>query len=523
MSSRLRQGAVWADDEGFRGCGSLALAYVLGSYFAAGVAWFGGLTHWSLAIAPVTSVRRNFVWRGAGVLLAVAMTIPDRMACRADAAEPSASRPRVLILTDIGDDPDDQQCLVRLLVHANEFDIEGLIATGVGLGQIREQVTRPDLILEQVEAYEQVCSSLARHAPGFPAPDELRRVVKSGSPLRGRKAIGAAHDTDGSNWIIACADRADPRPLHIGIWGGQTDLAQALWRVRQDRGAAGLQKFISNLRVHDIEDQDHLAEWIWQEFPGMFYILDKAPPGEDKRLAVNRGFYLGGDLSLTSRAWIDEHIRSGHGPLGALYPRETDTYPSPQGGVKEADVLTALFLFSNGLGDPDHPEWGSWGGRYELAHDRVYRDAIDAMDGIRDARATVWRWRPDFQNEFMARMDWCVQSREAANHPPVPILNGRAGTSVLELRGRPGASLTLSADGSHDPDGDLLRPRWWVYPEAGTYRGEVILGDADSLQALVTIPPDAAGTTIHVILSLTDAGSPSLTRYRRAIVVVEEP
>lgn len=36
---------------------------------------------------------------------------------------------RVVILTDISNEPDDQQSMVRFLTYANEFDVEGLIAT----------------------------------------------------------------------------------------------------------------------------------------------------------------------------------------------------------------------------------------------------------------------------------------------------------------------------------------------------------------------------------------------------------
>jgi len=38
------------------------------------------------------------------------------------------TKPRLIVLTDIGGDPDGQQSMVRLLLYANEFDIEGLIA-----------------------------------------------------------------------------------------------------------------------------------------------------------------------------------------------------------------------------------------------------------------------------------------------------------------------------------------------------------------------------------------------------------
>ena len=37
-----------------------------------------------------------------------------------------ADRPRLAILTDIGGDPDDQQSMIRLMVYANEFEIEAL-------------------------------------------------------------------------------------------------------------------------------------------------------------------------------------------------------------------------------------------------------------------------------------------------------------------------------------------------------------------------------------------------------------
>src|SRR6478735_3829919 len=42
------------------------------------------------------------------------------------AAEPA--RLRVIVETDAGGDPDDEQSLVRFLVYANEWDVEGIIA-----------------------------------------------------------------------------------------------------------------------------------------------------------------------------------------------------------------------------------------------------------------------------------------------------------------------------------------------------------------------------------------------------------
>ena len=159
-------------------------------------------------------------------------------------------------------------------------------------------------------------------------------------------------------------DRPDPRPLNITIWGGQTDLAQALWRVRADRGGDGLKQFVERIRVYDIGDQDRIVEWIWTEFPGLFYVLGQAAKGRDKRESVYRGMYLGGDQALTSREWMETNIRQSHGPLGALYPTRTWTAPNPHSAIKEGDTPSWFYFLPNGLNVPDHPTWGGWGGRF---------------------------------------------------------------------------------------------------------------------------------------------------------------
>jgi hypothetical protein len=62
------------------------------------------------------------------------------------------TKPRVLVLTDISNEPDDEESLVRFLLYSNEFDVEGLVATtSVWL---RDRI-RPDIIRETVEAYGQ--------------------------------------------------------------------------------------------------------------------------------------------------------------------------------------------------------------------------------------------------------------------------------------------------------------------------------------------------------------------------------
>jgi hypothetical protein len=437
-------------------------------------------------------------------------------------AAPEDQRPRLLVLTDIGGDPDDQQSMIRLLVHANEFEIEGLIASASGTpGELKERLTQPQLIRELIDAYEKVLPNLSRHASGFPTADALRATVKNGNPNRGRAAIGEGHDTEGSRWIISCADEADARPLNITIWGGQTDLAQALWRVRKDRGEAGLKQLQSRLRVFDIDDQDRIHDWLFAEFPDVFYVLSKAPKGADKRLGAYRGMYLGGDESLTSLAWLDRHVRKGHGPLGALYPPRTWTAPNPNSALKEGDTPSWFFFVASGLGDPAHPEWGGFGGRYLTESRGLFRDAKDTVGEVTDARATVWRWRPALQNEFAARMDWCVADDfKEANHPPAAVLNGDTTRGILKLTAKPGATVTLSSAGSTDPDKHALTSRWFIYREPSLKVDGATLSAESGTTTRVNIPTAAVGAELHVVLALTDAGEPALTRYRRAIIQV---
>jgi hypothetical protein len=434
---------------------------------------------------------------------------------------PKEIKPRLLVLTDIGGDPDDQQSMIRLMTYASEFEIEGLIASAAGTpGELKEETTHPDLIREIVGAYGKVRPNLLLHRPDYPSAEALLERVKSGNPRRGVKSLGAGHDTGGSRWVVKAADRDDPRPLNVVIWGGSTDLAQALWRVRNDRTAEGLKRFVGKLRVHAIGHQDDTGPWIVEQFPDLFYVLSKAPEKHDMREGAYRGMYLGGDESLTSREWVDANVRKGRGPLGALYPTKTWTAPNPHGCLKEGDTPSWLYFLPTGLGDAAHPDWGGWGGRFRPSGGGLYRDAADTVGSVSDARATVWRWRPAFQADFAARMAWCVKPARGANHPPVPALNGDKGVGVVELKAGPGEKVKLTAAGSTDPDGGRLSYHWFVYPEAGTYAQDVPLTGATAETTTLTAPADGAGKTLHVVLEVTDNGEPALTRYRRAVIHV---
>lgn len=315
-------------------------------------------------------------------------------------------RPRLAVLTDIGGDPDDQQSMIRLMVYSKELNIRLLAATAAGTrGELKEAITRPDLIHEIVDGYGKVLPGLQRHAEGWPTAETLKGCIVSGNKHRGRDYVGDGHDSDASKRLIQEIDAATPDdPLNITIWGGQTDFAQALWRLRADRGAEQLKVLQHRFRVYDINDQDGIADWTRTEFPGMFYILASKPEGRDRRDGIYRGMYLTGDISTTSREWVDQNIRST-GPLGELYPTKTWTDPNPHGCLKEGDTPAWFFFLPQGGNDPNDPTKPGWGGRFERQTDGWFRDVPFTKDF--DPRTEVSRWRPDFQKDFAMRMSWC--------------------------------------------------------------------------------------------------------------------
>lgn len=427
----------------------------------------------------------------------------------------------MLITTDIGGDPDDQQSLVRLLVHSNEFDIEGIIATASGMpGELDTAVVKPFLVREQIDAYERVYSNLCLHDPNFIQPDSLRKAIKSGNPNRGIAFIGAEHDTEGSEWIVQQIKKDDSRKLHISIWGGQTDFAQALWKLKNTEAPANFAKLISKVQVYDIADQDNIYSYIRSNFRGLFYILSKAPEGKDNRNAAFRGMYLDGNMSLTSPAWISENVKVDHGPLGALYPDKTWTAPNPYSCMKEGDTPSWFYFLENGLNCPENPSFGGWGGRFEADTLNYFKDAEDRIDTLQSARATVWRWRQAFQNDFAARMNWCVKSVKGTNHHPLAVVTDDCTSNVIRLKVDRNKPIMLDASKSTDPDGDSLSFNWWIYSVVAKSGNGVQIENPNSSVTALNFDSSYSGKEVHIILEVSDYGKPSLTAYRRIILKI---
>ena len=468
------------------------------------------------------------------------MLIPLLLSCQLLSGQ-AIQKHRAIILTDIEADPDDTESLVRLLTYANVIDIKGLIAT---TSTHQRNNVHPESIRRVIHAYGEVRANLMKHEAGFPDADSLLLLVKQGLPEYGMKGVGEGKNSQGSDWIIKVLEEDDQRPLWVCIWGGPNTLAQALYEIRRTRTEPEAWKLIAKLRVYTISDQDDTGIWMRKNFPALFYIVSPGGYGSSTWIAINQ---LGPGINndVISNRWLAENIQEGHGPLGAIYP---DVAYGMEG-----DTPSWLALIPNGLNEPEHPDWGGWGGRYELYRPdyssldtggftggvpvepeprAIWTNAVDRyapyvlneygravrLDTASFAsnKATLWRWREDFQNDFAARMDWCIEPYRDANHPPVPALGHPEQITV-----RSGEAFSMDAGGTSDPDGDNLSYLWFQYPEAGSYRKSIEFVSAENLWRVAVRAPQVEKTeTAHFILKVTDKGKPPLSRYKRVIVNV---
>lgn len=416
---------------------------------------------------------------------------------------------RLIVTTDLGGtDPDDMQSMIHLLVCSNVIDIEGLISSQVWM----DDPDKTDKINAVVEHFGKVLPRLKKHADGYPDVDYLRAVVKRGQEKSNMAGVGAGKDSPGSELIIKAVDKKnDRRPLWVVAWGGTNTIAQALWKVKNTRSEKALAKFLDKLRIYDILGQDDAGAWIAKNFPDVVYIRNKKIYGW-----------------APSDEWIKKHVQ-GCGSLGKLYPDRV--------WVTEGDSPSFLYVYANGLNVPDRIDYGGWGGRFstkkasgirgmdfirksgkdESRYDPYYMYA-SAPEGI----GAINKWRQQIWNDFAARMLWTTTDDfSAVNHHPVAVVGGDKSLKCLYLKVRPGESLELDASESTDPDGDRLDYKWSVYGEPSTYKGKIGIVGSTSSRCKVSIPADASGKTVHIILELTDKGTPALTAYRRVVVGVD--
>lgn len=295
-------------------------------------------------------------------------------------------RYRVIISSDIGgSDADDIQSFIHYLVYADLFDTEGLISSPPHDGRKAD-------FLKYIDVYEKDYPQLRKHSERYPSPDDLRGMTKQGHTETAPEA-GYRESTEGSDWIIECARRDDPRPLYVLVWGSITDVAQAVHDAPEIK---------EKIRVYFIASwnyrQDpHAAEYLREEHPDLWMIYCDT---------TFRGWYVGGEQSddLGNRAFIQQHI-DDHGALGKAFA------PLKSGAIKMGDTPSVAYLL---WGDPSDPTTPSWGGRFApvAGHPQWWTDLTDPAlkSGRYDGAKTVNRWREDYLRDWQQRMDRLVEA-----------------------------------------------------------------------------------------------------------------
>lgn len=257
----------------------------------------------------------------------------------------SDQRQRVVVSTDIGGtDPDDFQSMVHLLLYSDTLDIEGLISSPFGPG-------RKEHILQVIDCYEKDYPNIKTYSDRYPRPDELRAITKQGA-FDTPGPIGIGKPTEGSEWMISCAHKNDPRPLNILVWGGIEDLAQALHDAPD---------ILPKLRVYFIGGPN--KKWSVDAYN---YIANNY-----KNLWIiecndtYRGWFTGGNQTgeWGNKEFVARNI-AGHGALGDFFNNQLG------GTIKMGDTPSVGWLLR---GMPDNPSKPGWGGSFVRAWERPHK------------------------------------------------------------------------------------------------------------------------------------------------------
>ena len=469
----------------------------------------------------------------------------------------AVAKSRLIVMADMGNEPDEEQQMTHLLMYANMFDLEGLIAcSGKYLHADRKDgrtEVHPELFHKLVDGYAKVLGSLKRHATGWPEPTYLRSIIKSGTAAYGIGTVEPGRSNEASKLIEASILKDDPRKLYIVGNAGTNTLAQALVDLNLTRSDAEMQRLCERIIVFENGAQDNSGAWIAEHYPHIAWHRSNHQTygyGGPGRADSIQGPYTWEPYERTpdgQNKWAEQHIMTNHGALGECFPpRLMRRLHFLEGG----GTIPWMGLVNRGLADPEHLEWGGWSGRFSRKrhrniysrHQDIRRDEENSGDfemfeadsevetwtdpehgeEFTGRYVPVWRFRRAMFNDFRGRMDWCVQEFDEANHNPVAAINGDATDTIVHLKAAPGESVKLDASASTDPDDDELQFHWWIYREAGTYAKKFTVPDESARVTTLIIPDDAIGSELHVILTIKDRSAiVPMYDYRRIVVSVD--
>ena len=476
---------------------------------------------------------------------------------------------RTIITTD--GELDDVDSFIRMLLYANEFKIEGLVISssqwhyaGDGHGtkftselEMTKKMygERTELrwpgnkwIYELVDAYGAVYPNLKLHAPGYPKPEELKRLIRIGNiEFEGEME----KETEGALLIKERLLDDNLTPLYLQAWGGTNTIARALKSIEEEyinrpNWQDIYQKVSKKAVIYTILDQDATyKKYVSQKWPTIkiyynenqfwsfaYFWKRNVPPAMQKYM---EGAFMGPKIILNKGPLMAKYYSYGDGnpPLGEI----DDIYSDPekikknQWGsftkydfISEGDSPAFLHLVDMGLGNLENPNYGGWSGRLNLSptvpnkwEDGKASAEYNPYTQKEDLSYAQTRWVADIQNDFAARASWCVNTYGEANHKP--IITNKSGQSIFPTKAGKKVTLNLLAT---DPDFDPITFNYWFYKEASTGSQEPKIQLKKNGICSVTIPKTAkSGETYHIIAEAKDSGEPNLKNYKRFIISIK--
>jgi len=460
-----------------------------------------------------------------------------------------SDRPRIIVTSD--GEVDDECSMVRFLLYANEWDIEGIVTSSSQYHWQGHRWAGDNWMDPYLEAYAQVYPNLSRHDPAYPNPEYLKCITVLGNV----KGEGEMDEVTAGSQLIAntLLDHSDMRPIWVQAWGGTNTIARALKTIEENHPDK-MEEVAKKLRFFFIWEQDStyqsyiLPHWgrfniltiICDQFWALAYQWNKILP-EDKQ-------------AYFKSEWMKTNILEEHGALCSLYKAHVPGSYGLKGDTafqsgdfrSEGDSPAFLHNINTGLRNMESPDYGGWGGRYVKVRGNTWLDPVPVSGytypegrwytntawGRKYMRETypqkqelmseyfkpLTQWSDALQNDFAAHADWCVKPYQEANHPPVVQL-----ANPLEINANPGSKISLSAKGTFDPDGDALDYRWWQFKDAGSCTESISIENATAPEASLIVPALVkTGSTLHVVCEVKDHGVPQLTRYQRVIIKVKQ-
>lgn len=482
----------------------------------------------------------------------------------ANSQSKSSSKPRTIVTTD--GEIDDVDSYIRMLLYANEFNIEGLIYSssmwhykgdGKGTKFTSEMDMTKKIYGEKTElrwvgttwmnalidAYEKVYPNLVKHDKAFPSASKLRSVIKVGNiDFEGEME----KVTEGSEFIKNKLLGNNNEPIYLQAWGGSNTIARALKSIEEEyKNKPNWGKIYQSVSkkaiIYIIMDQDAVYEkYIAKNWPDITILMNKWQFGAwayNWKKQVPQPF----QYTLEGKFMSDEIINN-HGPLTKMYYSygdgqkqagddehihgEITKIKNGQWGsfnqydfLSEGDSPAYFHLIDVGLGNLTKPEFGGWGGRFIKEKNNKYTTVgvadFNFYTSKLDNDFPQSRWIEAMQLDFAARADWCIKDFKNANHAPkITVKEGK------NINVKAGQNVKLTALAT-DPDGNKVNIKFWQYQEVGTSKEKVEITSKGNI-VQIQIPQNAkSGDTFHIIVEGKDDGLPSLTRYGRVVLRVD--